>query len=582
MATTFSLTSGSYDGRYLKLTCTQTKNIASNTSTITWTLESIGGSSTYYYTGPTTVTINGTQVYSQARIGEGGFPGTKGSKTGTTTVNHTTDGSKAIAVSFSTAIYTKTISTYSGTWTLDNNPRGATINSAPNITDETESITVTYSNPAGNSATTLKLHLSKDNLSNHFASWNLPKDKTTATFPLNDIIKYNLRGTSIDMWGDYKFPIYYAIETVIGDYSDWDSLTKECEIVDCTPDIDSFVAADINDETVMLTGDSGTIVRGHSVIEYEFDAVSTYKGATITKYYATIDNDRQEGESGSFYNPTSGNIAYSVVDTRGKTQRGELKLNFIPYIDVTCNPKISIALQGETAATITVETTGKFYNGSFGAEENYLYLEARYKMDNGSYGSWFALTEAGTVNCSDNTYSHTTSFGVPNYDSSYVVEVRARDRVSAYTAAPYTLKLIPVFDWSDTDFNFNVPVKINGIEQDYIIEQGTKDNWTYKKWNSGIMECWRRLQITTNVSGAWGSLYTSGSLAATNLTYPYAFTELPMLSVNLMPFGVGGFLMMPGSSYGSATNTGALEIARGTSATNSSFLINYHAIGRWK
>lgn len=41
-------TSGSYEGRYLQLTITETVNVAANTSTLNWTLTSAGGSANYY------------------------------------------------------------------------------------------------------------------------------------------------------------------------------------------------------------------------------------------------------------------------------------------------------------------------------------------------------------------------------------------------------------------------------------------------------------------------------------------------------------------------------------------------------
>ena len=44
-----SVQTSSYDGRYLKLTVyEESYSIANNTSTVRWTLESIGGSVNYY------------------------------------------------------------------------------------------------------------------------------------------------------------------------------------------------------------------------------------------------------------------------------------------------------------------------------------------------------------------------------------------------------------------------------------------------------------------------------------------------------------------------------------------------------
>ena len=62
-----TFTSASYEGRYLQLTITETVNVAANTSTLSWTLTSAGGSAVYYTVDTTTVKINGTTVYEKAR-----------------------------------------------------------------------------------------------------------------------------------------------------------------------------------------------------------------------------------------------------------------------------------------------------------------------------------------------------------------------------------------------------------------------------------------------------------------------------------------------------------------------------------
>jgi hypothetical protein len=77
-------------------------------------------------------------------------------------------------------------------------------------------------------------------------------------------------------------------------------------------------------------------------------------------------------------------------------------------------------------------------------------------------------------------------------------------------------------------------------------------------------------------------MYSSGSLASTNLSYPFEFVETPILNVSLMPFGSGGLVMAPGSGYGSASATGPFEITRGSALTSGQFLLAYSANGRWK
>jgi hypothetical protein len=128
MASSGSINSSSYEGRYLQLSWTQTKDVANNRSTIKWTLSSIGGTEVYYSTGATTVKINGTQVYYKDRMDwtTYAFPAAKGSVSGTTTINHASDGTGSIKVELSTAIWYYAIDSYSKTWTLDTIPRAST------------------------------------------------------------------------------------------------------------------------------------------------------------------------------------------------------------------------------------------------------------------------------------------------------------------------------------------------------------------------------------------------------------------------------------------------------------------------
>ncbi len=144
--------SNSYKGRYLQLTITESVNVKANTSTLTWTLQCLGGSVNYYSTAPTTVTINGTVVYSKGATSWDSkvFPAAKGSTSGTITVAHGSDGKKSITVGFSTRVYYSTAQEYGGSMTLTNIDRTApTVTLATsNITASSVKITVTASTTA--------------------------------------------------------------------------------------------------------------------------------------------------------------------------------------------------------------------------------------------------------------------------------------------------------------------------------------------------------------------------------------------------------------------------------------------------
>lgn len=140
---TITLKSNAYDGRYMQLKCTSTSNgSAKNSSTVTWTLTTAGGSVGNYSTGATKVVINGVTVYSESRVPytTNKFPAIKGSASGSLVIAHNNEGKKSITVKFSTAIYTSTISEYSDTLVLDDIPRYGTV--AHSLKSKTETTAV--------------------------------------------------------------------------------------------------------------------------------------------------------------------------------------------------------------------------------------------------------------------------------------------------------------------------------------------------------------------------------------------------------------------------------------------------------
>lgn len=117
-----SVQTPSYGGRYLKLTVVEERtNISDNTSTIRWTLESIGGSSDYYTIYNWGVWINGQEIYGQQTTSWNSyaFPASKGSRTGTITIKHNDDGSHgAIGFTLRGCVYYNRSNDYNGSVSL--------------------------------------------------------------------------------------------------------------------------------------------------------------------------------------------------------------------------------------------------------------------------------------------------------------------------------------------------------------------------------------------------------------------------------------------------------------------------------
>lgn len=116
---------------------------------------------------------------------------------------------------------------------------------------------------------------------------------------------------------------------------------------------------------------------------------------------------------------------------------------------------------------------------------------------------------------------------------------------------------------------------------DYIVEQSTSGIWTYRKWNSGIAECWGCYQFTTSLTVAWGQMYESPDIKIP--AYPFAFVEAPIVQIS-PHISDRAFVVEGGTAYGDfTTQPPNFWILRGVkSTTTENFQVGVHALGRWK
>ena len=121
---------------------------------------------------------------------------------------------------------------------------------------------------------------------------------------------------------------------------------------------------------------------------------------------------------------------------------------------------------------------------------------------------------------------------------------------------------------------------------DYIVEWGADNDWTYRRWNSGWLECWRSLSISgyscnTAMTTAAGSWYRTALL--TPAAYPAGgFDHAPYLQMFFeTDTGTGGFVW-PAGTDGDANPTARphkFYIIRMTSLNSISGKIHFYASG---
>ena len=124
-------------------------------------------------------------------------------------------------------------------------------------------------------------------------------------------------------------------------------------------------------------------------------------------------------------------------------------------------------------------------------------------------------------------------------------------------------------------------IKVARAMADYIVEQGTTNGWLWRKWNSGIGECWIRNTHSVAFSSQWGSLYETSSFPA--VSYPFTFVELPMEYATPANPTLGCWVEATGGAGQTVTNTTQYQLIRpAKDSTKNDQSINIYAIGRWK
>lgn len=437
----------SYDGRRLRLYLTSTINIANNTSTIKWTLYSEGGNSNYYSTGPTTVTINGTRVYYKDRVAYSSqtFPAAKGNVSGTITVSHNSDGKKSVSVSLATAIYTSTVTTNNGTFTLDNIPRQATITSAPNFND-TQNPTIQYSNPAGTNVTSLQACISLTGSSADIVYRDISKTGTSYTFNLTEAERNVLRQACTT---SNTRTVYFYIKTIIGGNTLYSSQAVTLSIVNANP---TFSAAylDSNSTTTAITNNNQQIIQNNSTLQINLTNITALKYATLKtasiNVNGAVTTQNISGSSLTFnvgiLNVSSNlTIPITVTDSRNNKTTINLTIQVLSW----SLPSAIITLQRENNFYSETDLTVDANYSSLGGNNTITIQYQIKKVSDSSYGSLTTIQDnVETQFTADNTFE-------------WDVRIVLTDRIGSYSYIIVLPKGIPIiyFDYLKNSVGIN-------------------------------------------------------------------------------------------------------------------------------
>lgn len=500
----------------------------------------------------------------------------------TFTVTHENDGTKELRIETSCLAqgYLMGASTPSGgsTFALDTIIRKATITSAPNFND-TDNPTIKYTNPMGEAVTALDACITDSSGYSVYVPYrSISKTGTSYTFVLttterNRLLTAAENNTILD--------VRFYVRTTIHGATHLSYLDKTMIISADGPTITASIE-DVNSTTVALTGGGTRFIRGNNLMRFSMTA-TPQAGASISRYSVICGSQTLSSSSGTFANIENNVVIFAATDSRGITSTKTIQLDAVEYTKLTCNQKVILS----TTGVITLTINGKYYNGSFGAASNTLRVETRHREAGSSWSAWEDITIL-VSSMSGGSYSLSTTLSGYDPSGTYEFQSRAIDKLTTAYSGDDVITLKPVFDWSKYDFNFNVPVTIEGNPlEDFVIEYGTESmgtngTWYWRKWKSGRAECCGRRNFgNASVSTSWDGGWYRSEIFSQALPSGL-FTSVPeVMDITLTGGSVGAFIARSQSTVPSSSNSGGFMLVRQTSIVIAQAYISFNMVGRW-
>ena len=628
-------------GYGLKLVLTENStSVTANTSSVSYSFYITRGSTGFYasQTFSWNITIGGQTI----AISNFKFqistsdPAQQLIKSGTVTVAHNSDGKKTMSFSVSTpdaswisSTYGPTAMSMTGEWALTTIPRASTVSAAAANIGSATKITISRASSSFTHTLTYKFGSLSGTIATKTASTSVSWTVPTTFYAQIPKAKSGTCTITCET---------FSGSTSLGKKTTTFTVTASEAL--CKPSVSgTVVSTDALSKT--LTGGTSKLIR----------YVSTAR-ATITataKNSATISKRTVNGQSltttKDFAKVETGSFIFAATDSRGYSNSYTKTASIVQYVPLTLTPTVTRLTP--TGDKVKVSVKGNYWTGDFGAVTNTLTLSVQYKKTGGTFGTATAISNP-TI--SGTSYSGTVQISGIDYQEAYVFRIVAKDKAVTLTQDVDLSQGIPVFDWGERTFNFNVPISVHGtslrvdsaggtpvlylsrddnilggialsnstnrlylftkaantgkyenyvidpadpnlaatksyylltskIAPDYVIATGATNNWRWRKWKSGLAECWKRLTVTIDPFVFGNGIYYA-DMPTSRQTLPFTFIDTPKVIVQKDSYSYDAWLST-WSSGGTAdtTHTGAYRLIRNIAAKGGPVILNYYVQG---
>lgn len=260
--------------------------------------------------------------------------------------------------------------------------------------------------------------------------------------------------------------ITYNNGTEVGRKTNTFKTTTNSEL--CKPNIDGTIV-DTNSTTIALTGDKNKLIRYKSTALITLTSISAKNSATIKS--KSVNGKGISDKTLTINNVETGTFNLVAVDSRGYSITKTISKTLINYINLTAN--VNFSRPQPTTGEISLEFSGNYFNGSFGATNNSLSIEWYWKESTET-----SYTKGGTITptISGNTYKSNGKISLGktyNYQKAYDFYLLVKDKLVTLKAMAKVSVGLPAFAWGKNfvDFYVNTNFKKSSGETCYYAQR---------------------------------------------------------------------------------------------------------------
>ena len=118
-------------------------------------------------------------------------------------------------------------------------------------------------------------------------------------------------------------------------------------------------------------------------------------------------------------------------------------------------------------------------------------------------------------------------------------------------------------------------------EVDHVVEYGSDGIWTFRKWKSGLAECWGTLAVTTEIqTPIEEAKLFSDNKSIKNVKYPFTFINTPHENTSLQ--SPSGLVWLTGRQQNSNKKSGVYSLVSFNKHNNATYKIALNVHGFWR